>query len=220
MPEEIVMPRLSDTMTEGTVAKWLKREGEPVRKGEPLLEVETDKATMELPAYRDGVLTKILVQEGTTVPLGTPIALLATPEEVQAGAPAPARAVPPAGAGEAGEAPRAAGPPATEARAQPAEGAPAPEPLRATPVARRVAEEHGLDLTALAGKGSGPGGRIVLADVERYLAERAQAAPPSPPRQSLPRRPLRRSSCARSAASTRSWRSVPPRARARSPTTT
>jgi pyruvate dehydrogenase E2 component (dihydrolipoamide acetyltransferase) len=172
MPEEIVMPRLSDTMTEGTVAKWLKREGEPVRKGEPLLEVETDKATMELPAYRDGVLTKILVREGITVPLGTPIALLATPEEGQATG--------------AGAAPRAAGPPVAEARAQPAAPAPAEsvpeaEPLRATPVARRVAEEHGLDLTALAGKGSGPGGRIVLADVERYLAERAQAAPPPPP---------------------------------------
>jgi hypothetical protein len=70
MPEEIVMPRLSDTMEQGTVARWLKREGDPVRKGEPLLEVETDKATMELPAYSDGVLQKILVDDGGTAPLG------------------------------------------------------------------------------------------------------------------------------------------------------
>ena len=86
MPEEIVMPRLSDTMEEGTVARWLKKEGEPIKKGEPILEVETDKATMELPAYSDGVLAKILVQEGTTVPLGAPIGMLAKPgEEVPAG---------------------------------------------------------------------------------------------------------------------------------------
>src|SRR5947207_14573980 len=80
------MPRLSDTMEEGTVGRWLKHEGDAVKKGEAILEVETDKATMELPAYSDGVLTKILVQEGTTVPLGAPIGVLAKPGEQGDGA--------------------------------------------------------------------------------------------------------------------------------------
>jgi pyruvate dehydrogenase E2 component (dihydrolipoamide acetyltransferase) len=240
MPEEIVMPRLSDTMVEGTVARWLKREGEAVHKGEPLLEVETDKATMELPAFGDGVLSKILVAEGTKVPLGSPIGLLAGPGEAPAGdqggaGEARGGTAPEGNGAEAQHAPRA-GPaeaaPAAAARADsgaaaappdetaPAEGdtvraAPGPpdggagvgaanseasgaapatspgidasgaapaanvpavgEPLRATPVARRLAEEHDLDLTALRDRGSGPSGRIVQADVERYLEERGRS---------------------------------------------
>src|SRR3954447_2499768 len=81
MAEEIVMPRLSDTMEEGTVAQWLKHEGDEIKTGDIILTVETDKATMELPAYSDGVLAKILVQEGTTVPLGAPIGIMAKPGE-------------------------------------------------------------------------------------------------------------------------------------------
>ena len=91
MPEEIVMPRLSDTMEEGTIAQWLKREGETVHKGEAILEVETDKANMELQAYSDGVIQKILQDDGATVPIGTVVGLLAKVGEKAAPAAAPAR---------------------------------------------------------------------------------------------------------------------------------
>src|SRR5579871_1857380 len=84
MPEEIVMPRLSDTMEEGTIAQWLKREGETVHKGEVILEVETDKATMELQAYSDGVIEKIIQGDGATVPIGAVVGLLARPGEAAA----------------------------------------------------------------------------------------------------------------------------------------
>src|SRR4029453_18108874 len=77
MPEEIVMPRLSDTMTEGTIARWLKKEGDPVKTGEALFEVETDKATLELQSYHDGTLVKILMADGSTAPIGTPVGILA-----------------------------------------------------------------------------------------------------------------------------------------------
>src|SRR5579884_891520 len=76
MPEEIVMPRLSDTMEEGTIAQWLKREGDTVHKGEAILEVETDKANMELQAFSDGVIQKILQDNGATVPIGTVVGIL------------------------------------------------------------------------------------------------------------------------------------------------
>ncbi|HEX2513118.1 MAG TPA: biotin/lipoyl-containing protein, partial [Chloroflexota bacterium] len=74
MPEEIVMPRLSDTMQEGTIARWVKQEGEQVEKGDILVEIETDKATMELEAYESGVVEAVLAQEGETVAIGKPIA--------------------------------------------------------------------------------------------------------------------------------------------------
>ena len=77
MPEEIVMPRLSDTMSEGTIARWLKKEGDAVKTGEALFEVETDKATLELQSYHDGTLVKILMGDGSTAPIGTPVGILA-----------------------------------------------------------------------------------------------------------------------------------------------
>src|ERR687896_1014452 len=77
MPEEIVMPRLSDTMSEGTIARWLKKEGDAVKTGEALMEVETDKATLELQSYHDGTLVKILIGDGGTAPIGTPVGVLA-----------------------------------------------------------------------------------------------------------------------------------------------
>src|SRR5690349_10603229 len=89
MPEEIVMPRLSDTMEEGTIAQWLKREGDTVHKGEAILEVETDKANMELQAYSDGVIQQILQDDGATVPIGTVVGMLAKVGEKAAPAAAP-----------------------------------------------------------------------------------------------------------------------------------
>src|SRR4051794_2503615 len=98
MPKEVVMPRLSDTMSEGTVSKWRKQVGEQVNKGEIIAEIETDKATQDLESFDTGTLTKILVNEGETVALGAPIALIPAPGEAPpadgAGGPAPAAAAP------------------------------------------------------------------------------------------------------------------------------
>jgi pyruvate dehydrogenase E2 component (dihydrolipoamide acetyltransferase) len=193
MPE-IIMPRLSDTMEEGTLSRWFKREGEMVHRGDVIAEIETDKASMELEAYDEGPLTRILVQEGDTVPIGTPIAVIG-----EGGPAAPAEAAPSAEAPPS-EAPSAEAPPAEveaapEQRPQAApdrEAAP-PEPavppqappgrgpggrVPTSPLARRIAREHGIDITTI--KGSGPGGRIVRADVEAAIARREQekAAPP------------------------------------------
>src|SRR3954471_24010528 len=105
------MPRLSDTMTEGTIAKWLKHPGDEVKKGEILLEIETDKATMELEAYESGVVEKVLVNEGQTVPIGQPIMLIGDGSGASEPAPSPSPASEggeQAGSGEGGQAPTAA----------------------------------------------------------------------------------------------------------------
>ncbi|MGH3405964.1 MAG: biotin/lipoyl-containing protein, partial [Streptosporangiaceae bacterium] len=111
MPD-VFMPRLSDTMTEGVLSQWLKREGDPVSKGDVLAEIETDKATMELEAYEEGVLERLLVPEGATVPIGQPIAIIGdgavTGTRVPAAAPSASKPPPPAEA-------QKAGPPATPA---------------------------------------------------------------------------------------------------------
>jgi pyruvate dehydrogenase E2 component (dihydrolipoamide acetyltransferase) len=182
--EEVVMPRLSDTMERGTIARWLVHEGDPVHEGDVLAEIETDKATMELNAYAEGVLLRILVQDGEAAELGAPIAVIgAEGEDVSsfsaangdgAAAAAPASAEAEAGAGESAE-------PGDGGDAAPAEG-PATQPaarsadLKASPVARRIATDAGFDLRALAGKGSGPDGRIVRIDVERAIAGDSPAA--------------------------------------------
>ncbi|MHB1134042.1 MAG: dihydrolipoamide acetyltransferase family protein [Chloroflexota bacterium] len=270
MPVEVVMPRLSDTMEEGTILKWLKKIGDEVTKGEPLVEVATDKANMELEAFESGVLDQVLVKEGETVPIGTQIAFLrkpgeaasaaapqapaqqpapapdaapqqappaapppqqeapsapeAAPQEPPAAAqPAPLEAAapeaPPSGqaptappvpspeAAAAAElpvpppapetaAPAAAAPPPTTEPAQPQPPAAEPAPsepaaaeaegeerIKASPLARRLAEEHGLDLSAVAG--TGPGGRVTREDVEEFRAAR-QAAPAEAPAQAPP----------------------------------
>jgi pyruvate dehydrogenase E2 component (dihydrolipoamide acetyltransferase) len=181
MPKDVVMPRLSDTMSEGTVAKWRKRVGDEVKKGEIIAEIETDKATQDLESYDSGILTQILVNEGETVPLGTTIAVIAAPNEVQANGGGAAPAVPGA----------PAAPPPSPTRAAPAAAVPtaaaaAPAPVReegerikASPVARRLAQEHGVDLAAVSG--TGPEGRIVKEDIEHYLAQRAAAPPAAAP---------------------------------------
>jgi pyruvate dehydrogenase E2 component (dihydrolipoamide acetyltransferase) len=174
MAVEVPMPRLSDTMEEGTVARWVKHEGDQVVAGDVIAEIDTDKATMELTAYEDGVLLKILVGEGESADLGAPIALIgAEGEEVPETAGR--------GNGPSQPATREARPEAEpsrreQARSEPRE--PAPQPagkdageLKASPIARRIAAEAGLDLRELAGKGSGPDGRIVKVDVERALGK-------------------------------------------------
>jgi pyruvate dehydrogenase E2 component (dihydrolipoamide acetyltransferase) len=165
------MPRLSDTMERGTIARWLVHEGDAVHEGDVLAEIETDKATMELNAYADGVLLRILVQDGEAAELGAPIAVVgAEGEDVSGFSAAEANGDAAASAVEA-PAPTAT---AVAAPAAPASDAAAPASaggeLKASPVARRIASDAGFDLRPLAGKGSGPDGRIVRVDVERALA--------------------------------------------------
>ena len=174
---DVVMPRLSDSMEEGTILKWLKSVGDEVAVGEELVEIETDKANMVYESDTAGTLIEILANEDDTLAIGEPIARV----------------------GEAGEAPSGDGAGAKEEKEEPSaeeparepepeapvatEAPPAPAPsgdgrVKASPIARRIASEKGLDLAAL--RGSGPGGRIIKADVERAVAA-GPAAPPAPP---------------------------------------
>jgi pyruvate dehydrogenase E2 component (dihydrolipoamide acetyltransferase) len=179
MITRVVMEALSPTMEEGRVARWLKQEGDAVRAGDVIAEVETDKAIMELPARGDGVLRRILVPAGGTTAVGNLVAVIAAPDDdiasivsVAAASAAPAATAAPAAS---------AAPPAVAVhpvvRAAPVapvgEGAGADRP-KASPLARRLARERGIPLAALAG--SGPGGRIIKRDVEG-IAAAAPAAP-------------------------------------------
>ena len=165
MPMELKMPALSPTMEDGTLAKWLVKEGDEVKSGDILAEIETDKATMEFEAVDEGTIAKILVAEGTDgVKVGTPIAILAGEGEDSTAVPAPKADAAPAA--EAPKAPtqepemKAAPAPA----AAPASAPPSGDRVKASPLARRLAEQQGVDLSTV--KGSGPGGRVVKADLE------------------------------------------------------
>jgi pyruvate dehydrogenase E2 component (dihydrolipoamide acetyltransferase) len=182
---DVVMPRLSDSMEEGTILRWLKADGDDVRRGEELVEIETDKATMTYEADQDGVL-EIIAAEGATLAIGEVIASIGEGSGPNGGDPAAAAAAPQAPepeieveepempiAGSAGEHGAATATtqdaPIPVVPTAPSPSAPSAAPerserLKASPVARRVAREHGVDLAAL--NGSGPGGRIVKADVQ------------------------------------------------------
>jgi len=173
MASRVLMPKGSDTMTEGKVLKWLKNEGEQVANGDALVEIETDKVDMEVESMASGVLRKVLVPAGETVPVGQMLAIIGKAEEdistlVSSNGGASATKAP-AGPKEA---------PAAQP-VQPAAAAPAPQPaapapaatggrILASPLARRIASEAGLDLAAI--QGSGPGGRIIRRDVESATA--------------------------------------------------
>ena len=178
MPVDILMPALSPTMTEGTLAKWLKAEGDEVKAGDVIAEIETDKATMEVEAVDEGTLGKILISDGTAnVAVNTPIAVLLEDGEdasdIKVGAPANANASP--------SAPAAAEAPQASASASASQSAAAPvasgDRVFATPLARRIAADKGVDLKSV--QGSGPHGRIVKADVEN--AKAGVAAPAAAP---------------------------------------
>jgi pyruvate dehydrogenase E2 component (dihydrolipoamide acetyltransferase) len=175
MPE-IVMPRLSDSMEEGVVLKWLKQVGEEVAVGDELVEIETDKANMAYESDVAGTLTEILAEEGDNLPIGAPIAVVGEPSASNGSGPQDDKgsAAPTAGpvpdertssSQAAGEV-RPSAPPADESDAG------SGERVKASPLARRVAREQGVDLAGVTG--SGPGGRIVKADVERAEAPAAQ----------------------------------------------
>lgn len=208
MPD-ITMPRLSDTMEEGTIARWLKSPGDAVKAGEILAEIETDKATMDLEAYDAGVLEKILVPEGETVPIGQPIAVVGTGQNVQQQAQPtePTDAAPPSSdqtqeappdqvpdgsiqKAETDQQPQKEGA-ETEQHPQPTqkEGAELDQTeersdgrtaktIKASPLARHLAEEYSIDLGQI--QGSGPSGRIVRDDIEDYREQHQQQAATAP----------------------------------------
>jgi pyruvate dehydrogenase E2 component (dihydrolipoamide acetyltransferase) len=169
---DVVMPRLSDTMEEGTILRWLKQDGEQVMRGEELVEIETDKATMTYESDREGVL-RTVAREGDSLAVGDLIARLGEAETAadttRAGAPATPEPAAPSSAGE--PAPAASHP--NGAPAEPSTPGPG-ERMKASPLARRVARETGVELAGV--HGSGPGGRIVKADVE----EQSKATPLAP----------------------------------------
>jgi pyruvate dehydrogenase E2 component (dihydrolipoamide acetyltransferase) len=202
MATEVVMPRLSDTMDAGTIARWLKHEGDEIKRGDIIAEIETDKANMELEAFSGGVLAQIYVQEGQSANLGQPIAVIAATQEeaekLRGSARQPAQQVEPAdrieeshasgraedpqpaparreettpnGQGPGEQPPPAQTPPAA---AQQSTAASTPDPMgrvKASPLARRMAEEHGIDLQRVSG--TGPGGRITKDDIQKHLVGR------------------------------------------------
>ncbi len=175
MAVEILMPALSPTMEEGTLAKWLVKEGDAVKSGQILAEIETDKATMEFEAVDEGIVGKLLVAEGTAgVKVNTPIAVMVEEGESVSAAPAPAKvAAPVAAVPAAAAADAAASPPTPLPQGEGGRAAFGGARVFASPLARRIAAEKGLDLTKVAG--SGPHGRIVKADVEG--AQPVAAAP-------------------------------------------
>ncbi len=192
MATEVIMPSLGFDMVEGTVARWLKKEGDPVQKGEPIVEIETEKATVEVEAAASGVLSKILVPEGETVAVGTVIGSISAPDEKPAAKPGerPERREPtPPPPERPEEAREEQEKPGTEREEEPGAATHPERRIKASPVARKIAEEAGIDLARI--EGSGPGGRIMERDVQAAVgekpsrpktmaAEEAPAAEPAP----------------------------------------
>jgi pyruvate dehydrogenase E2 component (dihydrolipoamide acetyltransferase) len=177
MATQVVMPKLSPTMEEGQVARWLKKEGDKVSMGEPLAEIDTDKATMEMQALSAGVLRKVIVHEGESAPLGQPIAIIGEPDEdisellknATAATPAKEAVETPAKPPESDKAPVIeSGPvePQAAPKAEPSTDGrrPAGGRMLVSPIAARMAAEAGVDLNSV--QGSGPGGRIIKRDIE------------------------------------------------------
>ena len=188
MATKVIMPKLSPTMEEGQISRWLKKVGDKVSMGEPLAEIDTDKATMEMQALANGVLRKILIGEGESAPLGQLIAVIGEPNEDIAAllSEAPAAAAPKQEPAKQEE-------PAPQAKAAAASSSPQPAAvangrhpqatagdsgrLIVSPLAARMAAEAGIDLRSL--QGSGPGGRIIKRDIEEAMSQ-PKAAPAQP----------------------------------------
>jgi pyruvate dehydrogenase E2 component (dihydrolipoamide acetyltransferase) len=182
MATNILMPALSPTMTEGTLTRWLKKEGEAIKAGDVIAEIETDKATMEVEAVDEGVLGKILIGDGTeNVAVNAPIAVLVDEgETVPTEAPAAPAPKPSAAPKPAAPEPVAPNPEPQVARPAPVANGQAPsgERIFASPLARRMAKQAGIDLSSL--KGSGPNGRIVRADIQAAQAGGAPSTARAP----------------------------------------
>src|SRR6266480_2109547 len=186
---DVLMPQMGESIAEGTLSKWLKKVGDPVKRDEPLFEISTDKVDAEIPAPAAGVLAEIKVQEGQTVPVQTLVAVLET--EKGAAAPAPTKPEPPKAA-----APVPAPPPRAPKPEPPAPRPEPPAPVRSgdgggvqtaeqrlrtksTPLVRRIAAEHSVDISRI--PGSGYAGRVTKQDILGYI-ERAPTAPAPGPR--------------------------------------
>src|SRR5215213_1618538 len=199
---EVTMPRLSDTMSEGSVGRWLKKPGDAVADGEIIAEIETDKATMELQAFESGTLQKILVPEGQTVPIGQTIAIIgdgAAPAE-EASVPASGQQQAPAEEGS----PEAIARNTAEAKAEVQQAPASPQPqaapptsqgngqasderIKASPLARRMADERGIDLRQV--QGTGPGGRIIKENIESFQPTKDERRPTTDAQPSTPSAP-------------------------------
>ncbi len=193
MATDVVMPQMGESIFEGTITKWLKKPGDKVERDEPLFEISTDKVDAEIPSPSAGVLKEIKVNEGQTVPIQTVVAVIdgagsataaapaPAPAPAKAAAPAAATAAPPPPARPAAPAPAAA--PPTQAAPQAVASAPqrAGERIHSSPLVRRMAAEHGIDLTTI--PGTGAGGRISKQDIEAVIAAGGTpaVAPPSAP---------------------------------------
>ncbi|MEZ4564431.1 MAG: dihydrolipoamide acetyltransferase family protein [Thermomicrobiales bacterium] len=180
----VIMPKMGDAMEEGTLLRWLKQVGDEINVGDPLAEIETDKVSLEIEAQEAGVLSKLYVEEGATVPIGSAIAAIGE-ESADVAAPAPEAAPAPA----AQAAPAAVEPVAAASNGR-TEAAPVVVPseplvaasgerLRASPLVKRLAAEHGIDLSGIAG--TGPGGRIVRDDIAALLTGAPRPAAPAAP---------------------------------------
>ncbi|MGH2593526.1 MAG: dihydrolipoamide acetyltransferase family protein [Anaerolineae bacterium] len=202
MATELTMPKMGFDMTEGKLAQWLKKVGDPVKRGEPVAEIETDKVNIEVEAPSDGVLRGTFLEPGQTVPVGTLIGVLGKADEAidldvlqqkasgalaLAAAEAPQPTKPPEAAAAPQPAPRA-GEPAPSSAPAPAPTAPVSTKtdgrIKASPLARRMAKDAGLNITGLSG--SGPGGRIVKRDVDAAIAAGRVAMPVAAPRAVAP----------------------------------
>ncbi|MFN0179313.1 MAG: dihydrolipoamide acetyltransferase family protein [Gemmatimonadales bacterium] len=189
---DVLMPQMGESIAEGTLSKWLKKIGDPVKRDEPIFEISTDKVDAEIPAPTAGILAEILVTEGQTVPIQTLVARIETEAGAVAAAPAPAPAAPAPAAS-----PKVAPPPAPAPVAAAPPTRPAPAPMvpgdesmedrlrrRSTPVVRKMVAEHGLDLGTI--PGSGLAGRVTKNDVLSFLEQAPAAAPSAPARPAPP----------------------------------
>ncbi len=187
MAVDIVMPQMGESIFEGTITKWLKKPGDKVERDEPLFEISTDKVDAEIPSPSAGVLKEIKVGEGQTVPIQTIVGVIdaagsaaAAPAPVKPGTPAPASAKAPAAVAPAPAAPRPAAPAAVAApvAAAPASSSSTGERIHSSPLVRRMAKEHGIDLSTV--EGTGAGGRISKQDIEAVIAAASAPAASAP----------------------------------------
>src|SRR5262245_32809780 len=211
---KVIMPQMGESIFEGTITKWLKKKGERVERDEPLFEISTDKIDTEIPSPAAGVLKDILVKEGQTVQINTVVAVIGDGTAKQAEETPrqePAKETPPKEAAKEttkdgktapteekkdepqikkGPAPVAGPVPDSEEEVE-GEGEGEVEGLRSSPLVRRIAKEHGVDLSALAGKGTGINGRITKRDVLSYIEQEGAKTKAAPAAPSAPREPSR-----------------------------
>ncbi|QSR86723.1 pyruvate dehydrogenase complex dihydrolipoamide acetyltransferase [Candidatus Methylacidiphilum infernorum] len=178
--KQITMPLLSPSMTEGQIVRWLKKEGEPIQEGEVIAEVETDKAVMDLEAFESGILKQILLPEGSRAPVNTPIALIETESEETGQLSTAHEPVM-----EVKEKSETSSLPMPSAQLKQGPVEEKPQRIKSSPLARKIAEEEGIDLSAV--QGTGPGGRIVKRDVLQKVEQKKKMLPVQEPSALSPR---------------------------------